>query len=287
MIQFSFSLSLTLILNRTKSKTMMKIIQVVSFVYKIFFLSYIDIEKGRFKVSNFWITVNTVKLSILSIFHLMFNNMTFEKGNSRFKMVQRSLGFVEYLIAFELLCLWLDWAFIVIKRKSLLKAFNLAYSLALKLSKLGDFSKTYAKLRFRCLGTFLVFNLYQLVFLFYAVVLSKGGLGGLGISLIRIQIYNFMVLFCFTSQFAFACIKHLKEILLKSFSNHSAVILTDMTTKFEKDKSFNELSSLIDFLNGCYQNLFELVYQLSSSFNMIAMVSLLLQFLTTVAEVKL
>lgn len=254
----------------------MKLIRRLILVLKIFFLSFLSYDNGTWRSSNFWIVFNSIKLLIISITHII---LTFPTKSEKYKL------FNICFFSFELLCVWMNWISMIIKRNSIVASLNSAKTLILNLNQIIDTSEIYDKEKVKCYKMFSVFNSY-ILFFFSFLIISGLEFRFIMFLFIRIFLYNFMFSFNFASELFLTYLRILNYNLAKCMKNESFTILSNFTSKFEKSTAYDKLSSEIDYLSSYHQKSFALNRELNESLSMITMVSLVFQFSMTVLEVK-
>lgn len=262
----------------------MNLIQLFFIVLKIFFLSFINIEKGVCKVSKFWMTINTVKLSGLSC--LLFVALT-QIYDGEDHIVDRSRLFLNFFfLSVEIFYLIAYWVYFIVKRSTIARSINLAQDFEAKLRTFTQNSKIGLKSIKRCILAFITIQIYNIVDFIYVLTKFSFNHHILMFFYLRVLIYCFTFFFYFASEFLLFGVKALKENLKKALKSQIGTILGDETTKFEKMKAFEVLSTAVEHMCSYHQLIFNLCKEFEDMFNMITLLSLMNQLIYVSIEVR-
>lgn len=262
----------------------MNLFQLFFIVLKIFFLSFINIEDGVCKVSKFWMTINTVKLSVLSflLFTSLIKHIQEKHGKLNSSRLIQSLFFLSmeifYLIAY--------WVYFVVKKSTITRSINLAQDFAAKLRTFAQNSKIGLEAKKRCILAFITIQIYNIADFIYVLTKSPFNYDMLMVFYLRFLIYCFTAFFYFASEFLLVCVKNVKANLRKVLKAQIVTILSNETTKFEKMKAFEMLSTAVEHMCSCHQLIFKLCKEFEDMFNMITLLSLMNQLIYVSIEVR-
>lgn len=264
----------------TAKKFIMKLNQCFLLGLKIFYLSFVNFENGVWTISVFWIVMNTIKIflsSTLFFYSLFLIAETYKDAEQDFQ--------IFFYGAMEIFYLAVNWIYFIIRGKLLEKSLNLAQSVALGLKFNSQNQKLIMGSKTKCIQAFLMFQSYNIVDLLFTFTTIAFNLNFFMIFCHRFIINCFSAFFFFATEFLLVCIKCLKANLERTLKAQSSTIMSSMTTKYEKTKACDELSTEIDNICSYHQLVFELCNIIEELFNMVTLFSLVYQLLLVSMQV--
>lgn len=265
--------------------TMKAFVQSFAIIFRFFFLSFIKVEKdGQGKISHGWIAMNSLKLFGFS--YLFFKALGAGQPSGEPLLFKTSRAFDRIsVLHLQIIFLNLNWIFVIMKRKAILKSFNLAKELAERLNILNEFPEIAKISRNKSIGAFIVFQFFIFCELIYRFLFGMVLFRGILFLCARILIYSFMTLFYFATEFILTCLKILKKKLSRALKDQNNAILRSSTTKHQKNEAYDKLSFAVDSMSSFYEKIFELCKELEKSYQINILLLLLFQLSTISMEV--
>lgn len=255
---------------------MSNFVQRFGLIFKIFLLSFINLDEKGYEISFFLLVFNSLKLSILSIYNLFTVGNVLTEG-LKAKNFQDIQWCGQFLM--EIIFLIITWIYMLMKRKSFIRLLKLAERLIIEMNLPVEFDEIYSKAKKKCSLVFVAFHFHIL----FTMIFSLSVFAYL---YSRNLVYNFKVWFYFATEFVLTCLKVLNEKLARVIASQGNVLMSGRASKSEITKACKELSKTIELLTSAHTEIHSLSTIVCQIFNVTILLSLLFQLFSVIIGVK-